>query len=104
MTLERHKLIWLIVVTSLLGSAVFLFVAFVEPFLDAQRDRDWQKDRLEGQRRYVDGQYGPAKTAYDSALRDLASGNKNSQKLAITLTESGRIEFLLNNYDQSEKD
>jgi tetratricopeptide (TPR) repeat protein len=103
-TLERQKLVWLIVLTAVLGSAVFLFIVFVEPFLDAQRDRDWQRNRLEGQRRYVDGQYGPAKIAYDSALEDLGSGGKNSEKLALTLTESGRIELLLNNYDQSEKD
>jgi tetratricopeptide (TPR) repeat protein len=104
MSLARHKMAWLTAITVLLGLAASLFIFFIRPFLVAQCDRDWQRDRLEGQRRYVDSQYKLAEIAYKKALNDLAAGGRQSEDLAATLNESARIELLLNNYDQSEKE
>jgi tetratricopeptide (TPR) repeat protein len=104
MSLAQTTRIWLLAITLILGCAACFYLLFVQPFLQAQHFRDWERDRLEGQRLYVDSQYKLAQTAYKKALDDLSGENKHADELADTLNEYGRIEYLLNNLDQSEKE
>jgi tetratricopeptide (TPR) repeat protein len=107
----QPKLIWLFAGLILVGTGILTFVYFIEPLRSAQRDRNWRTDRLDGQRHWVDGDYKAAEGCYTRALADLddnnpwpapAPGNEKAEKLAVTLNEWARIEYLLNNYAPSE--
>jgi tetratricopeptide (TPR) repeat protein len=108
----QRKLIWSLAGLFLLGTGILAFIYFVEPLRNAQRDRSWRTDRLEGQQHWVDGDYKAAEQSYNRALTDLdynnpwagasKPGNEKAERLAATLNEWARVEFLLNNYPQSE--
>jgi tetratricopeptide (TPR) repeat protein len=112
LAVSQPKLVWCLAGLLLVGTAILTFVYFIEPLRSAQRDRNWRTDRLEGQRHWVDGDYKAAEECYDRALADLdynnpwaASsnpGNEKSEKLAVTLNEWARVEFLLSNFVPSE--
>jgi tetratricopeptide (TPR) repeat protein len=98
----RNVSVWVLVIGILISLIVY-FSLVGHMYLTTQKERDWQRDRLEGQRCYVSGNYQQAEKAYDAALQELSGYAASSEDLAATLNESGRIEALLDKKVVSEE-
>jgi len=89
--------------TAFLLCAIGAFV-YITLVTNANQDiQTWKNDRLEGQRRYVDGDYVQAEAAYEKALSSLTLHPHARAQLAVTLCEQARVENLLHKYDKAEQ-